>query len=494
MNYRNLSLLLATSFAFLFPTSAQALDFVNTLTIPGDTTDLFPLNGGSGGANVNRLGMFSDLYYDRHQNVYYGLSDRGPGGGVIPYETRVQKFTLDVDSNTGAISNFAIQETIVFNNNGNSFNGLNPQLLNGNSSNLGMSFDPEGFVVGYNGNFYISDEYGPSVYEFSPNGSFIRSFLIPENLIPKESNGTPNYLNGRPTIVNGRQDNRGFEGLAMSPDGSKLYAMLQDPLVNEGSPDGRYSGNLRLVEFDTQTGESTAQYIYTLESLAEINDRLDPSSDFSATAQGRNIGISAIAALNDSEFLVLERDNRGFGVEDPTLPSNPLVGSKRVYKISLVGATDVSNISLAGTNNLPVGITPVSKSLFLDVASSLTAAGEIVPEKLEGLTIGPQLANGNYALLLGTDNDFSVTQDSGLTQYNVCTNGTTADDSIPINGSCPTGLDLIPGYLYSYNVSATELGNYVPPQTIPEPLTIFGVGTALSFGTLFKRKQSLKRK
>jgi hypothetical protein len=54
------------------------------------------------GANQNRLGgFFSDLFYDRNANVYYGLPDRGPGGGVISYETRVQKFSLDVDPVSG---------------------------------------------------------------------------------------------------------------------------------------------------------------------------------------------------------------------------------------------------------------------------------------------------------------------------------------------------------------------------------------------------------
>ena len=49
--------------------------------------------------------------------------------------------------------------------------------------------------------------------------------------------------------------------------------MLQDPLVNEGSDgDGRRSRNTRLVEFDIATGQSTAQYIYQLESRITLNN------------------------------------------------------------------------------------------------------------------------------------------------------------------------------------------------------------------------------
>ena len=465
------------------PASASSL--VNTLSIPGETTDLFPLNGGSSGANVNRLGFFSDLYYDRHSNVYYGLGDRGPGGGLIPYNTRVQKFSLDVDSHTGAIGNFTLLETILFTQDGQNFNGLNPKELNGDSGVLGRSFDPEGFAVAPNGNFYISDEYGPSVYEFSPNGAFVRAFQTPANILPVVGS-TPNYVDGRGTITSGRQDNRGFEGVALSPDGTKLFAMLQDPLVNEGvSNEGRRSPNLRIVEFDTATGQSTAQYIYQLESLADINARLPgTSNDFPATSQGRNIGISAIVPINDREFLVLERDNRGIGEADP-LGSVP-AASKRIYKIDLTGATDVSNISLAGTNTLPSRVTAVSKCLFLDVQSALVNAGQPIPEKLEGLAIGPKLKDGSYALLLGTDNDFSVTQTGSGTQFDVCTDGQTTTQ-VPIDSGCPEGQNLLPGYLYSFKVSSAELPGFVPPTKVPEPNALAGLALMGLSGFWLKR-------
>ena len=88
---------------------------VSTVTIAGNATDLFPVNGGSGSANTNRLGGFgSDLFYDYRQNVYYALVDRGPGGGVIDYQTRVEKFAVTTDPNTGAITNYQLLETIPF--------------------------------------------------------------------------------------------------------------------------------------------------------------------------------------------------------------------------------------------------------------------------------------------------------------------------------------------------------------------------------------------
>jgi hypothetical protein len=480
-------------------------NLVNSLTIPGNATDLFPTTTPS--ANTNRLGgFFSDLFYDAKNDVYYGVADRGPGGGTISYQTRVEKFSLSVNPTTGAISNFNLLQTIPFTVpagttlNGQTFstttpfNGLNPLLLNGNVSTLGLSHDPEGFAVAPNGNFYVSDEYGPSIYEFSSTGSFVRAFTIPTNLLPRKSDTSLDFLNGRPDITTGRQDNRGFEGLAISPDGTKLYGMLQDPLVNEGlvgaNLDGRGSRNLRIVEFNAATGQSTAQYIYQLENIADINSRVPGNTFSTTTSQGRNIGISALTAISDRQFLVIERDNRGLGAAVPQVPQT--IGSKRVYKIDLSGATDVTNVSLAGTNNLPLSVVPVSKSAapFIDLNQSIANTNQIVPEKIEGITFGPRLADGTYAIIVGTDNDFSVTQNSADVQFDVVTNAINSNitnpalvtnTAITLNSAAPDGTALIPTFIYSYKtVAADNLAISRPTPTIARPT--FNGGT-LNLGT-----------
>lgn len=453
------------SIVALVPTAAAAsVVFQNSIAIPGDAVDLAP--GSS--PNETRFGAFSDIYYDRFTNSFYALGDRGPGGGVISYETRVQQFSLGVNQTTGAISNFQLQQTIKFSNGGAALNGLNPQLLNGNVATLGNSHDPEGFAIGKNGNFFVADEYGPAVREFTPSGQLVRTFTTPANLLPKKADTTLDFVSGRPTIVTGRQDNRGYEGLAISADGSKLYAMLQDPLVNEGSSnEGRRSQNLRLVEFDVASGTATKQFIYQLESIADINSRIPGTgSDFGATAQGRNIGISGIVAIDENRFLVIERDNRGVGVDDP-LGLNP-VGSKRVYEIDISGATDVSALSLEGTNTLPPGVAPVAKSLHLDVQAALLAAGLPLTEKLEGIAIGPMLDDGSFLLLLGIDNDFSVTQSGEGVQFDVCVGGG-ASSQVAIGDACPDGQALLPSYLYAFKDG--NITGYVTQQRVPEPAT-----------------------
>lgn len=472
---------IAAGLVLLAGPALAAPEYRGSIVLPGTATDLLPT--AAPGANTNRLGgLFSDLYYDRLNDTYLGLPDRGPGGGTIPYDARIQQFNLDVNRGTGAIGNFEITRTTPLTTGGQAFNGLNPAVLNGSPAVLGRSLDPEGLAVARNGNLYVSDEYGPSVLEFTPAGALVRSFAPPANLVPTQANGAPNYVDGRPAIATGRQDNRGYEGVTVSPDGSKLYAVLQDPLVNEGSPDGRRSGNVRIVEYDTATGQAGRQVVYQLDPIAELN-ALVPGDPFGANAQGRNIGVSAITAISDTEFLVLERDNRGVGVDDPTGAAP--VASKRVYRIDIAGATDVSGISLAGTNALPPGVVPVGKALFLDVATALRAAGVTLPEKLEGLAVGPRLQDGSYALLLGTDNDFSATQNGSNVQFDVCVNAATAAQ-VPLNEACPAGLSLIPSFLYSFQV---DLPGFVAQTRVPEPASLLLLGAGLAAAGAGRRRR-----
>src|ERR1043166_3913922 len=296
---------------FLANTVYAIPSFTNGIAIPGNTGDQF-------GTSVNngRVGFFSDLYYDPNRNEWWGVSDRGPGGGTLNYDTRVQQFNLNVDPNTGTISGFQIVQTVKFTNNGAPLNGIAPNPTNV----LGNTFDPEGFVIlPKTGNFLVSDEYGPSLYEFNRSGQVVKTYETPANLIPRNAANVPSFANDTGNVA-GRTTNRGFEGLAISPDGKFAYAILQSAMLDEGAGNG--AGH-RIVKFDTATGKAVAQYAYQLDTAA----------------QGR--GISALVALNDHEFLVLERNNRGVGV-GATLNT----ADKRVYKIDITGATDVSSIDL----------------------------------------------------------------------------------------------------------------------------------------------------
>jgi hypothetical protein len=425
--------------------------FVNALVIDGAVLDA------SGGSAVNdgRLGFFSDIYYDSQRDEWWALSDRGPGGGTLRYETRLHRFKIDIDPASGAISNFQILKTIIFRQGGSALDGFAPEV----GGPLGTAFDPEGLVVNpRTGHFLVSDEYGPSLLEINGAGQQVRRYPIPANLLPRNAaSGAVNHASDTGNTA-GKRTNRGFEGLAISPDGRTVYAMLQSAMLDEGGSSGVFN---RIVAFDTRTTRPIAQYAYRMEGSSE----------------GR--GISALVALNDTEFLVLERNNRGLGVPDARVDQTP---NKKVFRISLAGASDVSGINLATA--VAGSFTPVSKvaAPWLDLAqTTLPELGSISPEKWEGLTIGPRLADGSYLVLAGTDNDYSVTQNGTGTQFDVyfkatgpgvvsriqCDIGTFANCvGINANGSIgsavPAGFDttgyrLIPGVLHAYKASPADL-------------------------------------
>lgn len=457
--------------AALLPAAASAASFVNGLAIPGSLLDL------SGGTTVNngRVGFFSDIYYDRNRNEWWGLSDRGPGGGTLDYATRAQRFTLDVDANTGAISNFKIVQTVVFSSNGSPLNGIAPSPV----SNLGLAHDPEGLVVlPKTGNLLVSDEYGPSVREFTRSGELVRTYITPANLIPRNAGtGTPNFASDTGNTA-GKRTNRGFEGLAVSPDGNYAYAILQSATLDEGGGNGSIN---RIVKFDTSTGQAVAQYAYAMKR------------------SGQGQGVSALVAINDHEFYVLERNNRGVGIG-----ADFATADKEVYRIDLAGATDVTGLNLATAP--AASYAKVSKSgqvIDLD-ANTLAALGNKSPEKWEGLAIGPKLSNGSYLVLAGTDNDYSVTQNGSGTQFDVYLRFSDADpyatsiqcplgqttgctgalSSVPGNGS----YQLLPGVLHAYTVSAAELGAFQAP--VPEPTTWGLMGAGLLGMAAYRRRRA----
>lgn len=440
--------------------------FVNGLALNGGAGDL-----STGTAAERRLGYFSDIYYDAVKKDWWGLSDRGPGGGVLAYETRAQRFTLDIAAD-GSISNFRVLETVKFNNAGAALNGLAPNP----TAVLGNAFDPEGIVVNPNtSTLLVSDEYGPSLIEFDRAGNLLRRFTTPANLVPRSAAGVPNFAGDTGNTL-GKRTNRGFEGLAISPDGKFAYAMLQSAMLDEGGGNGVFS---RIVKFDTSTGLAVAQYAYKMET----------------SAQGR--GISALVALGGDRFLVLERNNRGVGVGATFANAD-----KAVFEIDLTGAQDVTNTVL--TNTFAGGVNKVAKVLDLD-ANTLAALGNKSPEKWEGLAVGPQLANGQYMLLAGTDADYSVTQSGSGEQFDVWFRFTDAD---PYASSiqCPIGLTvgcfltadntvlaslnadyaLLPGVLHAYTA---DIAGFTAAGTVPEPGTWALLGAAALAAGAAKRRQ-----
>jgi hypothetical protein len=245
------------------------------------------------------------------------------------------------------------------------------------TENISHRFDPEGFRVGPDGTMFVSDEYGPVLLQFAASGREMRRWKLPEHLLVKHP--SPDRKKENKSNDTGRASNRGMEGLAISSDGKSLVGVMQSALIQdaERTEDGLVLGrNCRLIQIDIESGR-TQEFVYQLDNVDN--------------------GSSEIAVYAPGQYLVLERDSRA--------------GSKAAFRklilADLRGATEVSDRTQLPSNDLPADVIPVAKRVFLDLLDPQWGlAGDSMPEKIEGLTFGPKLADGRQTLILGSDNDF----------------------------------------------------------------------------------------
>lgn len=290
-----------------------------------------------------------------------------------------------------------------------------------------ISIDAEGLVLNKDGSFWVSDEYGPYVYKFSSKGRMLQAIMPPPAYIPHRNgsisfsaNSPPHYDPGRTVIPadteTGRDNNQGFEGLTITPDGQYLYTMLQSALDQEGGPSSKTRRPARLLKYDISHGtpKYVEEYVVTLP----------------ITSANKVAGQSEIHYLDHKQFFILSRDS---GAGHGQASSLSLYRHVDIFDISSsTGATDIKsavNDATAGSiaskaGVLNAGITPALYCPFLDfnLNSELGKFGlhnggaqdaGLLNEKWESLALAPvdgkDGEDGEWFLFSLSDNDF-VTQ------------------------------------------------------------------------------------
>lgn len=161
----------------------------------------------------------------------------------------------------------------------------------------GADFDIESIQPLPDGTLMIGDEFGPHLLHFDAEGRLLR---LVETTLEGEALRTPdhhaNLIPANPTagVPHRVRRSGGYEGMALSPDGRTIWALMEQPLFAAGTnqPEGPF---LRLLEFDV------ARMAWTGRNLRY---RLEPG----ATA------IGDFNMIDDRRALVIERDN---GEGDP---------------------------------------------------------------------------------------------------------------------------------------------------------------------------------
>ncbi len=198
----------------------------------------------------------------------------------------------------------------------------------------GSDFDPESFQFA-GGALWIGEEFGPFLIKADLKGKVLAVF---DTQVDGKAVRSPDHpavtTPGAPGLPGGGVDfqikrSKGFEGMASSKDGSKLYALLEGPVWNAETKDyEKLDGKeaLRVLEFDVATEKWTGRHWkYVLE------------------ANGNAIG--DFNMIDGTTGLIIERDN-GEGTSDKACPEgqkrsdcfHDIAKFKRVYKVELSDA------------------------------------------------------------------------------------------------------------------------------------------------------------
>ncbi|MBK8002233.1 MAG: esterase-like activity of phytase family protein [Verrucomicrobia bacterium] len=243
------------------------------------------------------------------------------------------------------------------------------------------SIDAEGITIGPLGNFWVCEEYKPSVACVARNGRVLFRLVPAGTLTGAEQVPTFDVL---PAVLSKRRNNRGFEGIAYSADGF-VYAIVQRPLNNPSRAVADANGNARLVAINLRAllhcspEPLVRQYLY----------QMPPASS--------SVTVSDLFSTGPGRLLVPER------------------GTDKLFEISVAGATDLTAVEdpvtgkplsdstktleqLTPAGLAALGVVPVTKTVVLD---SMIAIDPLL-EKVEGVCVVGR------TLVLTYDNDFNV--------------------------------------------------------------------------------------
>lgn len=258
--------------------------------------------------------------------TFWSLSDNGFGAKMNSSDAALMLHHLKFDWETGTVDRMKTvfltdpEKKAPF-----------PIVLEGSDNRFltGADFDVESIQPVADG-FWVGEEFGPYLLKFDLEGRLTDVFATVVDGEPVRSPDHPELtLPANPTAKNpafNLKRSGGYEGLAMSKDGARLYGLLEGPrYMADGSveqADGKTA--LRIVEFDVAGKKWTGRsWLYP---LAEGGEAI---GDFNM--------IDATTAL------VIERDN-GAGVAaqacaDPADPKPDCFAKaskvKRIYKIEM---------------------------------------------------------------------------------------------------------------------------------------------------------------
>jgi len=254
-------------------------------------------------------------------------------------------------------------------------NDLSSVLLNKDV----WGIDCEGIAVSKNNEYWLCEEGGPTVWRLNSNGTVVNRYSPYANLAGAQVQDIQ-----IDTVFKYRKNNRGFEGVAITPSG-KVYSIIQSPILYPNKSDGEKSFVHRILEINPTTNE-TKMYAYLNPGIV---------TDGTNTIGAKDWKIGDLSAINDSTFLVIEQGVAG------------TFAQRNIYKLNINNATPITSglyngktveqlKDMAGLTG--AGIVPVQKTLYMDMKA---AGWPDSLDKAEGLAI-----MNDSTIAVCNDNDF----------------------------------------------------------------------------------------
>ena len=287
-----------------------------------------------------------------------------------------------------------------------------------------LALDSEALILKPDGSGYIGDEYGANIYYFNANKQIVGAIAPPAAMQPHLPAGTLNFQSTA-TPADGRRNNQGFEGVSLSPDGTRLFALLQSSTRQDSdAANNQNAKQTRLLTYDVSGGATPttpiAEYALTLPTF-----RLNGSGG----AVDRTAAQSEVVSLDNNRFLVLSRDGNGLGnslsnpsmyksvllvdtsVGDPTNLVNDAAANAAGGKItSAPGVLNPGITALGWTEAVNILNSSQLSKFNIDLDTGVNQVTKLtLGEKWEGMALvsanDPSNPN-DYFLFIANDNDF----------------------------------------------------------------------------------------
>jgi hypothetical protein len=335
---------------------------------------------------------------------FYMLTDRGPNfdhtnwlGSVNGKTFPLPKFTpaivhVKLTQGEGAIGRIEVIRAIpIVDSKGQPVTGLSnhevdEQAFSG-KSNTPLSFHPAGLDTEAlqllpDGNFLVSEEYGPSIAVIDRSGHVLMRYVP----IGKTYDGV-NYPIKEilPSIYKERRGNHGFENVSVTPDGKTAYATLQSPMGNENKKAYKKSRLVRILRLDIT--KPTDAIVTGMFVVLQSDKSAYPKTD-----KQKDLKYSDAVAISQDKLLLLER----------------ATNKVKLIEADLSAATNIlthidMNTLLFEKEGEKLGKLTITPASTREVFDSHDVRSKIDTDKLEGLAVlSPNV------VVLSNDNDFGV--------------------------------------------------------------------------------------